>query len=262
MMPLVTIGPFTIKAYFLFMYLSVAVFVFYSLYRARSEGYSRGKFTLYLVCLSVLTLFLSRALFFIVFLPKSGFTAYLIRVISVNYGGASAITTVMAGVISSAFLSRLFGYKNVKILDTLFVPLALTLAIQRIGCFSGGCCFGKPTDLPIGIIFTDPNCLAPRNIALYPTQLYHIISDMTVWIFLVLFTLKKRRDGEVSCLFVILYSTFRFVGEFFRATSLTLVVPLGKGQIFINIPQTLCVLALFTSAFLYFLILRRKSDAK
>ncbi|HVP44052.1 MAG TPA: prolipoprotein diacylglyceryl transferase family protein, partial [Terriglobales bacterium] len=38
-----------------------------------------------------------------------------------------------------------------------FAPgVALGHGIGRLGCFAAGCCFGKPTDLPWGVTFTNP----------------------------------------------------------------------------------------------------------
>ena len=38
-----------------------------------------------------------------------------------------------------------------------FAPgIALGHAIGRVGCLFAGCCFGRPTSLPWGIVFHDP----------------------------------------------------------------------------------------------------------
>jgi phosphatidylglycerol:prolipoprotein diacylglycerol transferase len=54
--------------------------------------------------------------------------------------------------------------------------IALGLSIASIGCFSSGCCYGKPTQLPWAITFTNPyvseNLGVPLHIPLHPTQLY------------------------------------------------------------------------------------------
>src|SRR6476646_832030 len=58
-----------------------------------------------------------------------------------------------------------------------FAPgIALGHVVGRMGCFFAGCCYGKPTNVPWAITFTDPfaasNVGTPLNIPLHPTQLY------------------------------------------------------------------------------------------
>src|SRR3954452_10649393 len=58
-----------------------------------------------------------------------------------------------------------------------FAPgIALGHVVGRMGCFFAGCCYGKPTDVPWAITFTNPYAAAnvgtPLNIPLHPTQLY------------------------------------------------------------------------------------------
>ncbi len=58
-----------------------------------------------------------------------------------------------------------------------FAPgIALGQAVGRVGCLLAGCCYGKPTDLPWAVTFTDPlaasNVGTPLGVSLHPTQLY------------------------------------------------------------------------------------------
>lgn len=99
-------------------------------------------------------------------------------------------------------------------------------AIGRIGCLMGGCCSGRPTDLPWGIRFTDPESLvAPHllGVPLHPTQLYEAVGN--ILIAFVLYRLLMRPDygkrpglarGTVFAGYWILYSVSRFIIEFFR----------------------------------------------
>jgi phosphatidylglycerol:prolipoprotein diacylglycerol transferase len=60
-----------------------------------------------------------------------------------------------------------------RVADIAGVCIPLGLVFGRLGCFLAGCCHGKPTDLPWGVVFTDPASLArPLNVPLHPTQLY------------------------------------------------------------------------------------------
>src|SRR3989337_1177907 len=59
-------------------------------------------------------------------------------------------TTLQAG---GAF----YGGVDFAALADVYAPgLALGHAVGRLGCFSAGCCWGKPTEAPWAVIFTDP----------------------------------------------------------------------------------------------------------
>ena len=62
--------------------------------------------------------------------------------------------------------------------DAFAVPLAVGIAIGRLGCFHAGCCHGTPTTLPWGVDFGD-------GVARHPTQLYesafHLSAAIVLW---------------------------------------------------------------------------------
>ena len=86
--------------------------------------------------------------------------------------------------------------------------------LGRVGCFLGGCCFGKPTDGPFGIIFPPgslPYEFYGEAIAIHPTQLYEAAFLLALF-FLLLFAGK----GAEFPLYLALYGAGRFIIEFFR----------------------------------------------
>ena len=91
-------------------------------------------------------------------------------------------------------------------LFALGAPLA-NLA-NRIGCFFEGCCYGKPTLMPWGVNYLD----AVRH----PTQVYHALSAIVIFIILLRLNKKKNFNGFMILSYLVLYSIFRFVVEFFR----------------------------------------------
>jgi phosphatidylglycerol:prolipoprotein diacylglycerol transferase len=100
--------------------------------------------------------------------------------------------------------------------DLFSPPIALGLFLGRIGCFFAGCCYGKETSLPWGVIFTDPNSLARLNIPLHPVQLYEAGNNLAIFFFLKWWEKRKAFEGQIFWLFLFLYSVTRFLIEMLR----------------------------------------------
>ena len=103
-----------------------------------------------------------------------------------------------------------------KVADILAPCIALGQAIGRLGCFSAGCCYGKPTDLPWGVTFTDLDSLAVLGVPLHPTQIYESAGTLSIFAFLWLYRKKTAFEGQLFWLYVMLYSVLRFAIEFAR----------------------------------------------
>jgi len=103
-----------------------------------------------------------------------------------------------------------------------FAPgIALGHVTGRLGCFAAGCCYGRPTDVPWGVIFTDPlaaaNVGTPLGIRLHPTQLYEAGAELLILAFL-LATERRGRPfaGRTFWLYMFLYAVSRYIIEIYR----------------------------------------------
>jgi phosphatidylglycerol:prolipoprotein diacylglycerol transferase len=96
-------------------------------------------------------------------------------------------------------------------------------AIGRIGCLLNGCCYGLPTSLPWGVVYTNPGSYCPLGESFQPTQIYHLIWNLIG--FGILWSLRTRikPQGSLFLLYLTLYAagdlSIRFVrvGEPFRS---------------------------------------------
>lgn len=137
-----------------------------------------------------------------------------------------------------------------KVAD-LFSPLiALGLFFGRIGCFFAGCCYGKETSLPWGVIFRNPNSLAPLNVMLHPTQLYDAANGLALFFFLSWMEKKKTFDGQLFWLFLFLYAMMRFFIETLRGDP--------RGFFFGNFLSTSQGIGILLAIFSLFMLFYRK----
>ena len=104
--------------------------------------------------------------------------------------------------------------------DVMLPTVALGHAFGRIGCFAVGCCYGRETaSLPWAVRFPASSWeqVAPVGVPLHPVQLYEAAVNLAIFILLAWWWYPRRRfDGQVALLYLILYSFSRIVLEWFR----------------------------------------------
>ncbi len=127
----------------------------------------------------------------------------------VIYGG------IIGGILGIIVYCKRKKWNILRVLDLVIPSVPLAQGFGRIGCFLAGCCYGKETSLPIGVVFKD-SWFAPSGTALHPTQLYSSAFDFALAMFLLWYDKKEREDGKLFSMYVIIYSVGRFIVEFLR----------------------------------------------
>jgi phosphatidylglycerol:prolipoprotein diacylglycerol transferase len=151
--------------------------------------------------------------------PLHLFSLDFLRSGGVFYGGLlGAIITGYIGV-------RRYKLPWWKVADAGACGIPLGQAIGRLGCFSAGCCWGKPTSGWYGVHFTEaghevtgvPTIDATgAPLHLHPTQLYEAGATLLIFFFLLWLHKRKRFSGQVFLAYAMLYSVTRFIIEFYR----------------------------------------------
>ena len=147
------------------------------------------------------------------------FTLDFLRSGGVFYGG------LLGGFFAVVLLVHLYKLPFWKVADAFAPGVALGQAFGRQGCFSAGCCWGKPTTLPWGVHFTELGnqytgvpIYGPEggDLHLHPTQLYESFIMLAVFGFLFYLHRHKKFDGQILIAYGIIYSIVRFSIEFIR----------------------------------------------
>lgn len=101
--------------------------------------------------------------------------------------------------------------------DIVSPPLALGYGIVRIGCFANGCCYGRHTDSPLGVIFPYIEGAPSLDVLTrYPTQLFSSLFGFILFGVLLLLWQRKKFEGQVFLTFLILYAIGRSIIEAYR----------------------------------------------
>jgi len=125
--------------------------------------------------------------------------------------------TIMGGIVGGYLGVEIAKWAldvRVKTGDTFAAPVALAVAIGRLACFQGGCCYGTPTTLPWGVRF--PLAVDAPELPRHPTQLYEFAFHFAAAIVLVVLQRRDLWRGQLIKAYLLAYFVFRFSSEFLR----------------------------------------------
>jgi phosphatidylglycerol:prolipoprotein diacylglycerol transferase len=157
--------------------------------------------------------------------PGQIFTLETLQAAGVFHGGF-----LVAFIVAALYIR----HEKLPLSETMdaFAPgIALGHAIGRLGCFAAGCCWGRECSLPWGVRFhSDAAAPVPLNVPLHPVQLYESAANLLIFGILYRLFNRQHRNGEVIGLYLVLYSTARFIVEFYREHEQALVGPFSLTQ--------------------------------
>ena len=128
--------------------------------------------------------------------------------------GATFAGGLTGGAATFLFVYFIFGkkYESKKytrdVIDCAACAIPSAHAFGRIGCLMGGCCYGKPTDSPIGIYMVN------LGYKVVPVQLFEAIFLFALATVLIILLFKGKK--HIMELYMLSYGVFRFIIEFFR----------------------------------------------
>jgi phosphatidylglycerol:prolipoprotein diacylglycerol transferase len=127
-------------------------------------------------------------------------------------GGMSFHGGFLGVLAASALFAYRRGIRYLALTDFIAPLVPIGLAAGRLGNFINGELWGKPTDLPWGMVYP-PLGMEPRH----PSMLYEMfLEGLVLFVVLNLFARRPRPLGALSALFLIGYGSFRFLVEFVR----------------------------------------------
>lgn len=132
--------------------------------------------------------------------------------------------------------------------------LAIGHALGRIGCFLNGCCYGRPAaDAACGIVYP-PICEPGRlfdGIPLYPVQLLEAACLLAIWAALLFAYPRRKKDGTVFALYLVLYPPCRFLLEYLRGDA-------RQSLLRFDVAQVTSLVLLLAGLLLFAILPRRK----
>lgn len=203
------IGPFTLYSYGLFLSLGFLTAVWLAKRNIREKKNFAPEKIIDLGLVVLLAAIVGARLTYVL-LNINQYLIAPLEIIKIHHGGMVFYGGLVAGLLAGWFLIRHWGLNFFEVGDTVLPYVALAQSIGRIGCLLNGCCYGRPTNLIIGI------CLPHHNQSLHPTQIYSSLVLLAIFIILRVLSDKSRRSGLVTLVYFLIYPIARFILEFFR----------------------------------------------
>lgn len=198
----------------------------------------------------VFGLIIGARLFYVVFYGDGYYLAHPLEVFAVNEGGMSFHGGLVGGIVGGTIACHIYKISAWTVADLAVCGAPLALMLGRFANFVNGELWGKPTDLPWGVVFGGAAGTMPRH----PSQLYEALLEGIV-LFCVLQILSRRKpvlpQGTFMGVFVMGYGIVRFLVEFVRVPDAQLGYLLGgvitMGQL-LSLPLVIAGLALIIFA--------------
>ena len=160
-------------------------------------------------------------------------------------GGMSFHGGLIGIILTSVLFAKRNNQNTFLYLDIVALVAPIGIFFGRISNFINSELYGKVTDVPWAVTFVQVD-----NLPRHPSQIYEALLEGFI-LFIILFLLKNKylnKPGLISSLFLIIYSIFRFVVEFFRIPD----EQLGNVLLNLSMGQVLSLIFILSGVFLFY----------
>jgi phosphatidylglycerol:prolipoprotein diacylglycerol transferase len=181
-------------------------------------------------------------------------------------GGIVAYGGFLGGFAGTLVFCRIHRISALDWADCAAPALCIGLMITRIGCFLGGCDFGRPWNGPWAVQFpagspafeqqTLQGLLpfgATQSLPVHPTQLYESLAGLVLLVFVMAVRRRRTFSGQPFVAFVMGYAVLRYLIEIVRADT-------NRGAIGALSTSQIIAIATFVLAALF--LYARRADAR
>ena len=169
---------------------------------------------------------------YIVFYNLNYYINNILDIFKIWEGGMSFHGGLIGVVVVSIIFAKKQRQDSFLYMDLVSLVAPIGIFFGRLANFINSELFGTPTEVPWAVTFAQVD-----NLSRHPSQLYEAILEGLVLFLILLYFRKKnylKKPGLISGLFLIFYSIFRFIIEFFRVPDEQLgylIFNLSMGQI-------------------------------
>jgi len=228
---LIQIGTFQLRSYGVIVALSFFLGLWVSEREAKRKGIDPGliqDFAFYALVGGII----GARLYFVLFSNPSYFLQNPWQILAVWRGGIGIIGALFGGLATALWYCRKKGLSFRQFADTLAPGVILGQAAGIFACLLNGDSYGKPTDLPWAITYTDPRSMAPLNIPLHPVEIYEMAAYLLVFLLVWQTRKKYKTEGFAFLTYLAGYGVARFLVAFFRGNPAIFAWGIPAAQVF------------------------------
>ena len=205
----------------------------------------KNKFDDYLTYL-IIGIILGGRLGYIIIYNLSFYINNPLDIFKIWQGGMSFHGGLIGVIFASIFFAKKNNQNTFLYLDIVALVAPVGLFFGRIANFINSELYGTITNVPWAVTFVQID-----NLPRHPSQLYEALLE-GLFLFLLLIYFKNKfsnKPGVISGLFLIIYSIFRFIVEFYRVPDEQL------GYIFLNLTmgQVVSLIFILSGVILFYL---------
>ena len=205
-----------------------------------------------LISYLIIGIILGGRLGYVLFYNLEYFLSNPIEILMIWHGGMSFHGGLLGVLASTIIYAKKHNINKFIFLDLIAGSAPIGIFLGRIANFLNSELYGRETDILWSVIFTKVD-----NITRHPSQIYEALLEGVILFFILFFFIKKNyllKPGLISSLFLIFYSLFRFLVEFFR------VPDEQVGFIYLNLTIGQIISLIFLSFGFYLFFIKKNEN--
>ncbi len=165
----------------------------------------------------IVSLIIGGRLGYVLFYNLGYFLSNPLEIFFIWNGGMSFHGGLIGIIIATIIFSKKHGIDRMVLLDVVSCVAPVGIFFGRLANFINGELYGKPTDLPWAVIFPKVD-----SEGRHPSQIYEALLEGILLFLILNFIIKKMsyKKGKCAALFLLFYSVFRVLSEFYREPDL------------------------------------------
>ena len=205
-----------------------------------------------LISYLIIGIILGGRLGYVIFYNLEYFLSNPIEILMIWQGGMSFHGGLLGVLASTIIYAKKHNVNKFIFLDLIAGSAPIGIFLGRIANFLNSELYGRETDILWSVIFTRID-----NITRHPSQIYEALLEGVILFFILFFFIKKNyllKPGLISSLFLIFYSLFRFLVEFFRVPDEQI------GFIYLNLTIGQIISLIFLSFGFYLFFIKKNEN--
>ena len=205
-----------------------------------------------LISYLIIGIILGGRLGYVIFYNLEYFLSNPIEILMIWHGGMSFHGGLLGVLASTIIYAKKHNVNKFIFLDLIAGSAPIGIFLGRIANFVNSELYGRETNILWSVTFTKID-----NITRHPSQIYEALLEGVILFFILFFFIKKNyllKPGLISSLFLIFYSLFRFLVEFFR------VPDEQVGFIYLNLTIGQIISLIFLSFGFYLFFIKKNEN--